>query len=100
MFLQYNKDERDFYHLHAPSMASIKKTLDHIKLRVKHNLDTNFCLIFVAIGHGIKKDGVMHLAINELDLDTNYYKLFNLEKANKDLAMNKNCHGTAIFATS
>ena len=42
----------------------------------------------------------MHFALNELDESTNYFKLFNLEEANKNLATNKNCHGTAIFATS
>ena len=88
VLLQYNKDERDYYHLHAPSMASIQKVLDHILLRVEHNRDTNFCLIFVAIGHAIKKDGVMHYALNELDEKTNYFKLFNLEEANKALAEN------------
>ena len=30
VFLQYNKDERDYYHLYDPSMASINKVKHHI----------------------------------------------------------------------
>ena len=53
VFQQYIKDERDFYHLQAPSMAQIDETVEHIKLRLKHNPETNYCLIFAAIGNGI-----------------------------------------------
>ena len=53
VFQKYIKDERDFYHLQAPTMAEIQKTVAHIKLRLEHNPETNFCLMFAVIGHGI-----------------------------------------------
>ena len=50
VFQQFIKDERDFYHLHAPTMAQIEKAVAHIELRLNHNPETNFCVFFVVIG--------------------------------------------------
>ena len=79
VFQQYIKDERDFYHLQAPSMAQIDETVEHIKLRLKHNPETNYCLIIAAIGEGIQREGSENLVINEWDSNSRYFKLWKVQ---------------------
>ena len=100
VFQKFIKDERDFYHHQSPTMAQIEKTVNHIKLRLENNPETNYCVIFVAIGHGILKEGSMNVIINQWDDAAKYYTIWDLEELNNKLALRSNCYGTVIFATS
>ena len=39
----------------------------------------NYVVFLLFAGHGILKDGMQHLVLNEFDEQTGFYKLFNAE---------------------
>ena len=97
---QYINAEQDIYYLYNAPLEALKKSFDHLTERVNDNPETNFCLMFVAIGHGVQKEGSMHVVINQFDDKVGYYELFNLQDFNKELAERRNVQGTVIFSTS
>lgn len=64
MLKQYIKSENDIYDLRSPTKEQIDESIKHIKQRIEYNSETNYCLLIVAIGHSVLKDGSMNLALN------------------------------------
>ena len=50
---QYVHNVQDIYSLYNAKLETILKSLDHLTERVENNPETNFCLMFVAIGQGV-----------------------------------------------
>ena len=89
------KEENQFF-MYDPSSKEMNKLMMDLYKRFRKNKDTNYVLIFVVAGHGMNADGMQVLPLNEFDPNSNWYKMWNLERFIRTFA--ENCPNTHTMA--
>ena len=89
--LSNNPTEKEFMHAYNTEIAALLKKGKKDKI--------NYLTIFLFAGHGIMKDGMQCLVLNEFDTQTNFYKLLPVEdKIRLYGTVFPNSYNIAIFA--
>ena len=74
---------------HSPTLAEVKKVFEEIKTLLVNGADekpkVNFLVFLLFAGHGILKDGMQTLVLNEFD-DKSFYNLFKAEHEVRSLS--------------
>ena len=83
--MKYEFMEHDIYDLSDnPDLKTVSKTMDQLSLKIRNGKKArpveNYLVVLLFAGHGILKDGVQHVLLNQYDAKTQFYKLLAVEK--------------------
>ena len=93
------EDEEDIYRLNDPTMKEFEGTLKKITRRIKGQPEEQFLVILLFAGHGILKQGVQNIVLNEFDPKEGFYKMNPIEGVVRAMAnMLQNAYFITIFA--
>ena len=93
------EDEEDIYRINEPTMKEFQNTLNKITKRIKSQPEEQFLVILLFAGHGILKQGVQNIVLNEFNPKDGFYKMHAIEGVIRAWAnMLQNAYFITIFA--
>jgi len=85
-------EEGCVYKFHNPTFDELNNAYKKIYKEISKNASTNYLIVYVFACHGMNEQGMQVILTNEYYEPTKFYRMFNIERKIRDLALKPNSY--------